>query len=117
MENILKEQSIDLVAMAGYMTVFSPIIFQDYKNQITNIHPSLLPSFKGDKAVDDALAFGVKVTGTTIHFATEKLDDGLIIAQEPVLIEKNDTIESLWERIKIVERRLYPEVISKLLKD
>lgn len=116
---ILKENGIDLVAMAGYMTVFDKVMFEPahYQNKITNIHPALLPAFKGDHAVRDALSFGVKVTGTTIHFATEKLDDGHIIAQEAVSVLDDDTEETLHERIKIVERRLYPSVIQKLLNE
>lgn len=114
---VLKDNSIDIVAMAGYMTVFNKVMFesQNYKDRITNIHPALLPAFKGDHAVRDALAFGVKITGTTIHFATEKLDDGPIITQEAVPVLDGDTVEILHERIKIVERRLYPEAIRGLL--
>lgn len=114
---LLKDRGIDLVVMAGYMTVFAPVMFEEYANRITNIHPSLLPEFKGERAVADALESGAKVTGTTIHLATEKLDDGPIIAQEAVLVLDGDTVETLWERIKIVERRLYPEVVQKLLEE
>ncbi|MEI8337523.1 MAG: phosphoribosylglycinamide formyltransferase [bacterium] len=108
---ILDKNRIDLVAMAGFMTILSPIIFEKYKNRILNSHPSLLPLFKGDNAVADALANGNPLTGTTIHIATEKLDDGEFLAQEQVLILPEDTIESLHERIKQVERVLYPKVI------
>ena len=112
---ILKENNIDLIAMAGYMTVFDAVMFTYYQNRVLNIHPALLPSFKGDHAVRDALAFGAKVTGTTIHFATEKLDDGPIVAQEAVPILYYDTEATLHERIKVVERRLYPETVRRLL--
>ena len=112
----LDRYDIGLVAMAGFMTIFHPVIFKSYANRIINIHPALLPSFKGDHAVRDALAFGVKVTGTTIHYATSELDTGPIIAQEAVTVLEGDTVETLHERIKVVERRLYPEVVSKLLQ-
>ncbi|MBI4156073.1 MAG: phosphoribosylglycinamide formyltransferase [Candidatus Zambryskibacteria bacterium] len=114
---VLKSRHIDLVIMAGYMTFFAPVMFKHFGKRITNIHPSLLPAFKGDHAVRDALEFGVKITGTTIHYATEELDNGPIIAQEAVPILDNDTVETLWERIKVVERRLYTETVRKLLKD
>lgn len=112
----LKRYNIGLVAMAGFMTIFDPVIFEQYANRITNIHPALLPSFKGDHAVADALKFGVKVTGTTIHYATAELDNGPIIAQEAVPVLEGDTEKTLHERIKVVERRLYPEVVMKLLQ-
>ncbi len=114
---LLKQNSIDLVVMAGYKTVFDKVMFepQNFLRRVTNSHPALLPSFKGNYAVRDALAFGVKVTGTTIHIATEKLDDGDIIAQEAVPVLEGDTLETLWERIKTVERKLYPEAVLKLL--
>jgi phosphoribosylglycinamide formyltransferase-1 len=111
----LQSRSIHLVAMAGFMTVFAPVMFEYFPDRITNIHPALLPAFKGHHAVRDALLAGVKVTGTTIHYATEKLDDGKIIAQEPVRVHDGDTEETLHERIKIVERRIYPAVVAELL--
>lgn len=115
-ERLLSQYSIEFVAMAGFMTVFAPRIFVPFRNRITNIHPSLLPDFKGEYAVRDTLAAGVKETGTTIHLATAKLDEGLILARKrgiPVL--PNDTVDSLWDRIKIEERILYPKVLRKIL--
>jgi phosphoribosylglycinamide formyltransferase-1 len=112
---LFKANDINFIAMAGFMTVWSPVLFEHFRNRITNIHPALLPAFKGDHAVRDALAAGVKITGTTVHYATEKLDDGEILAQEPVRVLPGDTKDSLHERIKVVERRLYPQVISELL--
>ena len=112
---ILDKNKIDLVAMAGFMTILSAPIFEKYKNRILNSHPSLLPLFKGDNAVADALASGNPITGTTIHVATEKLDDGDFLAQEQVPILPNDTVETLHERIKQVERVLYPKVIREYL--
>jgi phosphoribosylglycinamide formyltransferase 1 len=113
----LKRHEIDLVAMAGFMTVLAHPIHDAYSGMITNTHPSLLPAFKGAHAVADALAAGVKVTGCTVHLATLQVDEGPILAQEPVSVLPDDTVESLHERIKEVERRLYPQVIRQLLED
>lgn len=110
---VLKKHDADLVAMAGFMTIFDPLIFEAYPDRILNSHPSLLPAFKGDSAVADALASGATETGTTIHIATPQLDDGPILAQEKVPILPGDTVATLHERIKVVERRLYPAVIRK----
>ena len=112
---VLEKYQIDLVAMAGFMTILSAPIFEKYKNRILNSHPSLLPLFKGDNAVADALASGNTVTGTTIHIATENLDDGEFLAQEQVPILPGDTVEILHERIKQVERVLYSKVIKYYL--
>ena len=112
--NILRRREIAFVAMAGFMTVLGPVIFSEgYRGRILNSHPSLLPAFKGEKAVKDALEFGVKVTGTTIHVATERLDEGPILAQEAVRVLSGDTVDTLWERIKVVERALYPPTIRE----
>lgn len=111
----LETRGIGLVAMAGFMTILSPSIFSTYRNRILNTHPSLLPDFKGDRAVQDALAAGAKETGCTIHIATEELDDGPILAQEKVPVEPNDTVETLHERIKTVERGIYPKLLKAIL--
>lgn len=109
--DVLVRRGIGLIAMAGFMTIFSPEIFLPFRDRILNSHPSLLPKFKGDHAVRDALASGDKVTGCTIHIATEELDAGPILAQQSVEIRNDDTEETLHERIKAVERVLYPQVI------
>lgn len=113
----LRGDNIDLVAMAGFMTVFEWPMFEAdaYAGKILNTHPSLLPSFKGEHAVADALEYGVKVTGCTIHRATIDLDAGPILAQEAVRVLDRDTVETLWERIKEVERTLYPLTIRRLM--
>jgi folate-dependent phosphoribosylglycinamide formyltransferase PurN len=103
--------------MAGFMTVLEHPIHDAYGGMITNTHPSLLPAFKGAHAVEDALTAGVKVTGCTVHVATLQVDDGPILAQEPVGVFPDDTVESLHERIKEVERRLYPHVLRQLLEE
>jgi phosphoribosylglycinamide formyltransferase-1 len=112
----LKRHQIDVVAMAGFGTVLSPEIFAVYPGRILNTHPALLPAFKGWHAVGDALAAGVKVTGCTVHIATEEVDAGPILAQEAVAVSDGDTEASLHERIKAVERRLYPSTIARFLE-
>lgn len=112
----LKRHQIDVVAMAGFGTVLSEAIFEVYPGRILNTHPALLPSFKGWHAVRDAIEAGVKITGTTVHIATVDVDAGPILAQEPVRVEPEDTEESLHERIKAVERRLYPATIRLFLE-
>jgi phosphoribosylglycinamide formyltransferase-1 len=112
----LKRHQIDVIAMAGFGTILAPHIFYVYPGRILNTHPALLPAFKGWHAVRDALAAGVKVTGCTVHVATEVVDDGPILAQEAVVVEAGDTETTLHERIKSVERRLYPETIRLFLQ-
>lgn len=101
--------------MAGFMTILSPSIFEDFPGRVINTHPSLLPSFKGAHAVTDAMRFGVKVTGCTVHVATAAVDDGPILAQRAVDIRPDDTEDTLHERIKSVEWQLYPQVLSDIL--
>jgi phosphoribosylglycinamide formyltransferase-1 len=113
----LKRHQIDVIAMAGFGTVLASSIFEVYPGRILNTHPALLPAFKGWHAVREALSAGVKVTGTTVHLATLEVDDGPILAQEAVPVEPGDTEESLHERIKMVERRLYPETIRLFLEN
>lgn len=106
---------VEFIAMAGFMTIFTPTIFERYGGRILNTHPSLLPLFKGHSAVEDALAAGVTETGCTIHVATERLDDGPILMQESVPVLPGDTVDTLHERIKAAERTLYPAVIRSFL--
>jgi phosphoribosylglycinamide formyltransferase-1 len=113
----LKRHQIDVVAMAGFGTILGPDIFSVYPGRILNTHPALLPAFKGWHAVRDTLAAGVKVTGCTVHVATEDVDEGPILAQEAVRVEPGDSEEALHERIKVVERRLYPETIRLFLEE
>ena len=112
----LKRHQVDVVAMAGFGTVLAPEIFAVYPDRILNTHPALLPAFKGWHAVRDALAAGVKVTGCTVHIATEDVDAGPILAQEAVVVDAADTESSLHERIKAVERRLYPATIRRFME-
>ena len=111
----LAEHDVDLVVMAGFMTILEKPIFDAYQGRVLNTHPSLLPSFRGAHAVEDALAEGVKVTGGTVHVATLEVDSGPILAQEAVPVLEGDTAEALHERIKEVEHRLYPETIRRFM--
>jgi len=111
--DVLEEYETDVVAMAGFFTILHEVIFERYEGRILNTHPALLPSFKGAHAVRDTLASGVKTTGPTIHIATETPDDeSCIIAQtRDVPVLATDDVDTLWERIKVEERRLYPRVL------
>ncbi len=108
----LKKKAVGLVVLAGFMRLMSPYFIKEYKNRIINIHPTLLPSFKGTHGVKDALEYGVKVTGPTVHFVDDKLDHGPIILQKAVEVKDDDTEESLLERIHSEEHRIYPEAIQ-----
>lgn len=112
---VLQRYRVDLVAMAGFGTILAQPIHDAFPGAIVNTHPALLPAFKGWHAVKDALAAGVKVTGCTVHLATLEVDEGPILAQEAVPVLEGDTVETLHERIKDVERRLYPKVLRELL--
>jgi phosphoribosylglycinamide formyltransferase-1 len=112
---VLRSRDIELVVMAGFGTVI-PKAAAEFPGRLLNTHPALLPSFKGWHAVPAALAAGVKVTGCTVHIATEVMDEGPILAQEAVVVEPDDTEESLHERIKEVERRIYPATIRRVIE-
>lgn len=107
----LKRKKIELVVLAGFMRLVSPYFVKEYRNRIMNIHPALLPSFKGTHSVRDALDYGVKTTGVTVHFVDERLDHGPIILQKAVEVKDGDTVDSIWERIHREEHKLYPEGI------
>ena len=107
--------TIDLIAMAGFGTVLSEEFHVAYPGRILNTHPSLLPAFKGWHAVQDALDAGATETGCTVHVATVALDEGPILAQQAVSVNEGDTAETLQERIKQVERTLYPATIMAVL--
>lgn len=105
-----------LVAMAGFGTVVGEAFHAAFPGRILNTHPALLPAFPGWHGVEDALAAGVAVTGCTVHVAGLEVDTGPILAQGEVAVRSGDTVDSLHERIKEVERRLYPETIAKVLE-
>jgi phosphoribosylglycinamide formyltransferase-1 len=112
---VLEERRIDLVAMAGFGTIITATFHEAYPGRVLNTHPSLLPAFKGWHAVRAALEAGVSETGCTVHVATLALDDGPILAQRRVAVLADDTEATLHERIKQVERRLYPLVLGRVM--
>ncbi len=111
----LKEEQIELIVLAGFMRILSPFFIRNYRGKIVNIHPALLPSFKGAHAIKDAYLYGVKVTGVTVHFVDEKVDNGPIIAQEPVFVLDGESIEEVEAKVHKVEHRLYAEAIAWVL--
>jgi len=108
----LKEKKIDLVVLAGYMRILSSYFIRTYKNRIMNIHPALLPSFPGLHAQKQAVEYGAKVSGCTVHFVDEGIDSGPIILQKAVEVSEDDTEESLAEKILEEEHQIYPRAIQ-----
>ncbi|WP_235828360.1 phosphoribosylglycinamide formyltransferase [Actinomadura rubteroloni] len=111
------EHRPDLVVSAGFMKILGARFLERFGGRIVNTHPALLPSFPGAHAVRDALAYGVKLTGCTVHFVDEGVDTGPVIAQEAVPVRWHDDEDSLHERIKQVERRLLVDVVGRLARD
>jgi phosphoribosylglycinamide formyltransferase-1 len=112
---VLQRHEVDVVVMAGFGTVLADPIHAVYPGRVLNTHPALLPAFPGWHAVEEALAAGVAETGTTVHLATLEMDAGPILAQQAVPVLPGDTVDSLHERIKEVERTLYPDTIRRFL--
>jgi phosphoribosylglycinamide formyltransferase-1 len=110
--DVLEEENIDLIVLAGYMFLLTPLLVSAYKERILNIHPALLPSFKGTHGIKDAYDYGVKISGVTVHFVDEELDNGPIIMQAPVYIDSNDTLESFEKKIHEVEHKIYPLAVK-----
>ena len=108
----LEAERIDLIVLAGFIRILSSDFVARFKNKIINIHPALLPSFKGARGVKDAFDYGAKVTGVTVHFVDEKMDHGPIILQQALKIEEDDTLESLEKKIHKIEHKLYPQAIG-----
>ncbi|HXL21168.1 MAG TPA: phosphoribosylglycinamide formyltransferase [Candidatus Dormibacteraeota bacterium] len=113
---VLNEHKIDLVCLAGYMRLLSPYFVKAFPNRILNIHPSLLPSFPGLESQRQALEYGVKFAGCTVHFVDENLDAGPIILQAVVPVSYNDTEATLSEKILHEEHRIYPEAVKIILE-
>lgn len=111
----LRNYKIDFIVLAGYMRLLGPVLLQPYQGRIVNLHPSLLPAFPGKDAIGQALEYGVKVSGITIHFVDEGMDTGPIIYQEAIPLEPEETRESLSAKIHALEHRLYPEIIKACL--
>jgi phosphoribosylglycinamide formyltransferase-1 len=110
----LREASVDLIALAGFMRILKAPFLGAFENRVINIHPSLLPAFPGLEAWKQALEYGVKFTGCTVHFVDQSVDTGPIIAQQAVPVLDNDTPETLHARIQEAERILYPATIASL---
>lgn len=108
----LKMHDVDYVIMAGYMRMVHAPILMSYPNRVVNLHPALLPSFKGAHAIQDAFDYGVKVTGVTVHFANDQYDCGPIIAQQALVVQEDWTIEELEAHIHEIEHVLYPRTIQ-----
>ncbi|OGX39333.1 MAG: phosphoribosylglycinamide formyltransferase [Omnitrophica WOR_2 bacterium RIFCSPHIGHO2_02_FULL_68_15] len=109
------EHGVRLVCLAGYMRLLTPVFVRRFRNRLLNVHPALLPAFPGASAIRDALAWGAKVTGVTVHFVDEEMDHGPIILQEAVPIRPGDTEARLLSRVHRVEHRLYPRAIGLVL--
>ena len=120
--NLLQSYSVDLVVLAGFLSILSPHFINAYSNRIINVHPSLIPSFCGKgyyglKVHEEALKYGVKVTGATVHFVNEIPDGGAIILQKAVAIKPNDTPQSLQQRVmKLAEWKILPQAVQKVSK-
>ncbi len=110
----LRAAKVDLVVLAGFMRILKGEFLNAFPQRVVNIHPSLLPSFPGLEAWKQALDYGVKVTGCTVHLVDQGIDSGAILGQETVPVLDSDSYETLHERIQTAERRLYPEVIHAL---
>ncbi len=111
---MLKKAQVDYVIMAGYMRMVHEPILASFPNRVVNLHPALLPSFKGAHAIQDAYDYGVKVTGVTVHFADEKYDCGPIIAQQALVVEEGWSVDELEAHIHEIEHVLYPNTIQLL---
>ncbi|MBA3334767.1 MAG: phosphoribosylglycinamide formyltransferase [Acidobacteria bacterium] len=112
----LKKRAVELICLAGYMRLLSPEFIRAFPDKILNVHPSLLPSFKGLDAQKQAIEYGVKVSGCTVHFVDESLDNGAIVAQSVVNVKDNDTAETLAARILEREHALYVEAIARIVE-
>jgi phosphoribosylglycinamide formyltransferase 1 len=110
----LTAAGVDYVVMAGYMRLLGTEVLSAYPDRVLNIHPALLPSFPGAHGIADAFAYGVKITGVTVHFANDVFDAGPIVAQMPVRIEESDTVETLEAKIHAIEHALYPSTLQLL---
>ena len=110
--DLFKSYQVDWVIMAGWMRIVTPVLLEAFPNHVINIHPSLLPSFKGIKAIEQALEAKVKITGCTVHLASLEVDSGPILLQAAVPILPNDTLETLHNRIQIEEHKIFPLAIA-----
>ena len=112
---LLNTHQVKVVCLAGFMRLLSPLFVRHFRNRILNIHPALLPAFPGAHAIRDALAWGVRVTGVTVHVVDEEMDHGPIILQEALAIRPGETVSRLLARLHRIEHRLYPRAIQLML--
>jgi phosphoribosylglycinamide formyltransferase-1 len=110
--DLLKQYNVDLVIMAGWMRIVTQVLIDAFPERILNIHPSLLPSFKGNHAIEQAFNYGVKITGCTVHILSLEVDSGKILKQAAVPILADDNLETLQKRIQVQEHIIYPEAIA-----
>ena len=109
---LLKKEKIELIVLAGFMRILSQEFVKSFKNKILNIHPALLPAFRGEDAIKMAYHYGSKITGVTVHFVDEKLDNGPIILQEAIAINEKITLAELEQKIHKIEHEIYPRAIK-----
>ncbi|HJE20211.1 MAG TPA: phosphoribosylglycinamide formyltransferase [Aliicoccus persicus] len=115
-KSYLETIPFDYIALAGYMRILTSEFVKRYNKRVINIHPSLLPAFKGPSAIEDAFNYGVRVSGVTIHYIDEGIDTGEIIEQEIVYVDDDETLESFKRKIHELEHELYPKVIHRLIQ-
>ena len=112
---LLRQHGADVVCLAGFMRIVSPVLLNAFPDRVLNIHPSLLPAFKGLDAPCQALDYGVRIAGCTVHFADETLDTGPVLLQAAIRVHDDDTHETLTQRILTLEHQIYPRAIGLLL--
>ena len=113
----LEEYHVDFICLAGYMRICGYVLLKKYEGRIINIHPALLPSFKGAHGIEDAFNYGVKVFGVTIHYVDAGMDSGKIIEQRAFHYTEGETVDEVEARIHKIEHEMYPEVVAKLIKE
>ncbi len=116
LRRLLESEGIEYVALAGFMRIVGPEVVRAFEGRILNVHPALLPSFPGTHAVEQALEWGVKATGVTVHLVDEEVDHGPVVFQEAVPVHPDDTFETLEPRIHEVEHRLFPAAVRALVE-
>ncbi len=114
MADAIQAAGCELVVLAGYMHILTPEFLERFPSRVINLHPALLPSFPGTHAIDEAIAYGVKVTGVTVHFVDEGMDSGPVIAQRPIAVFDDDTVDSLAVRIHAAEHVVLPQVVEMI---
>ncbi len=110
--SVLQDYDVNWVIMAGWMRIVTPVLINAFPEHVLNIHPSLLPSFKGGRAIEQAFQSGVKITGCTVHYVVPEVDSGKIIMQAAVPILETDTLETLQARLQVQEHKIYPAAIA-----